>query len=73
LRIAARQVPSMWIVAPIGITIRLISFGTPIRSAASRFTGTVARLLPVPHAVSDGVRIFSQKVLNPFLPAARNA
>ena len=39
---ADRHEPSMWIVAPMGMTTSLISRGTPTRSAASRFDGIVA-------------------------------
>ena len=69
--IAARQEPSMWMVAPMGMTTSLISRGMPVWFAASRFEGMVATLLPVARAVSDGGMMFFQNVRTPIPWAAR--
>lgn len=58
-------------VAPIGSTISLISFGTFIFSVAIKFTGKVAIELPVARDVTAGVKIFLKKILVPSLPPAQ--
>ncbi len=60
----------MWMVAPTGMTISLMSLGTPVLSAASRLAGIAAMLLPVAAAVRAAGMIFLQKRRMPSTPAA---
>ena len=66
------QEPSIWQVAPIGITTKLTSRGTPIRSHASICPGIAAAELLVPSAVKAGVRMFLKYAFPPFVPPAKN-
>ena len=64
-------VPSMCMVAPSGSTISLISLGTPIFLAASRFTGNVATELWVAMEVAAGGSMNFHILLKPSFPAAQ--
>ena len=50
-----------------------MSLGTPIFSAACKFTGIDAALEHVPNAVTVGGIIAPQNAFNPFLPPAISA
>src|SRR5699024_3313883 len=67
LSIADKQEPSICMVAPMGSTISLISFGTPIFCVASRFTGKVAILDCVAKLVTAGEIILLKNLFTPSI------
>ena len=69
----ARHAPSMWQVAPVGITTEEISLGTPSSSQDSSCKGMAAAELLVPNAVNAGRKITRKKFFTPQGPAARKA
>ena len=65
--------PSLWVLAPKGITVSAISSGTPIFFVATRLAGIQAALDDVATAVIAGVKTFDQKTLTPSYPPATKA